>query len=236
MGAGGKTRMKMWPDDRLVSIVWAGSIRVSIDGYQPFTATKGFMVTCLSAIVHIENMGSTPALRFEVRQTGSTPVSPAAKHRIRARHDLCEGNKTAHTSEREENQSDCYLEPVKNYDGTNEADITASSSVDEPSFTSNVLRGPGTTVPPDSDEPSFPYRLDRFSFIIEGRIGMKLEGGPYFIFDLGDVMIAAQGRWHHAVNDPSAAWSTRIPFEYLVRRVARRVLKFTAAIGSSRCA
>src|SRR4051812_6655100 len=40
MGAGKATKTMMWPDDRLVFIVWDGSIKVSIDGYKPFTATK----------------------------------------------------------------------------------------------------------------------------------------------------------------------------------------------------
>src|SRR5471030_1642912 len=44
LGAGKKTKQKMYSDDRLVFIVWDGSIKVSIDGYEPFTATKGFMV------------------------------------------------------------------------------------------------------------------------------------------------------------------------------------------------
>jgi mannose-6-phosphate isomerase-like protein (cupin superfamily) len=80
MGTGEKTKMKMWPDDRLVFVVWAGSIRVSIDGYQPLTATKGFMVNVpFRHMYTLENVGSTPALRFEVRQTGSTPVYPASE-------------------------------------------------------------------------------------------------------------------------------------------------------------
>jgi hypothetical protein len=41
---------------------------------------------------------------------------------------------------------------------------------------------------------------------------MKVEGLPYFNCDPGDVMIAAQGRWHRAGNDPAAPWSTRVPF------------------------
>src|SRR5579871_3137942 len=38
MGAGQKTKQMMYPDDRIVFIVWDGSIKVSVDGYQPFTA------------------------------------------------------------------------------------------------------------------------------------------------------------------------------------------------------
>jgi hypothetical protein len=47
---------------------------------------------------------------------------------------------------------------------------------------------------------------------MEGHIGMKVEGEKYFVCDPGDVMIAAQGRWHRAGDDPSAPWSTRVPF------------------------
>src|SRR6201992_811657 len=36
IGAGKKTKMMMYPDDRIVFIVWDGSIKVSIDGYEPF--------------------------------------------------------------------------------------------------------------------------------------------------------------------------------------------------------
>jgi len=80
LGAGKKTKQKMYSDDRLVFIVWDGSIKVSIDGYEPFTATKGFMVNVpFRHMYTLENVGSTPALRFEVRQNASTPVYPASE-------------------------------------------------------------------------------------------------------------------------------------------------------------
>src|SRR5579872_6352810 len=80
MGAGKKTQQMMYPDDRVVFIVWDGSIKVSIDGYAPFTATKGFMVNVpFRHLFTLENVGSTPALRFEVRQNGSVPVYPASE-------------------------------------------------------------------------------------------------------------------------------------------------------------
>src|SRR3984957_7508457 len=80
MGAGVKTKMKMYPDDRVVFIVWDGSIKVSIDGYDPFVATKGFMVNVpYRHMFTLENVGSIPALRFEVRQNGSEPIYPASE-------------------------------------------------------------------------------------------------------------------------------------------------------------
>ena len=65
---GKKTKAKMYPDDRIVFIVWDGSIKVSIDGYEPFVATKGFFVNVPFRHVYtLENVGSTPALRSTSR-------------------------------------------------------------------------------------------------------------------------------------------------------------------------
>src|ERR1700753_2374736 len=76
---GKKTKQMMYPDDRIVFIVWDGSIKVSIDGYEPFTATKGFMVNVpFRHMYTLENVGSTPALRLDVRQVGSQPIYPAS--------------------------------------------------------------------------------------------------------------------------------------------------------------
>ena len=77
---GKKTKPQLYPDDRLVFIVWDGSIKVSVEGYEPFVATKGFMVNVPYRHAYtLENVGTTPALRFEVRQVGSLPLYPASE-------------------------------------------------------------------------------------------------------------------------------------------------------------
>src|SRR3569833_2051002 len=64
LGAGKKTKQKMYSDDRVVFIVWDGSIKVSIDVYQAFTATKGFIVSVPFPLIYtLEYVGSNPALR-----------------------------------------------------------------------------------------------------------------------------------------------------------------------------
>jgi mannose-6-phosphate isomerase-like protein (cupin superfamily) len=78
-------------------------------------------------------------------------------------------------------------------------------------FTSNILRGKGAPVPPDTSLGHFHVGWTEFWFVMEGHIGIKIEGEPYFSTDAGDIITAAQGRWHRAGNDPSAPISTRIP-------------------------
>ena len=69
----------------------------------------------------------------------------------------------------------------------------------------------GAPVPPDTNKGHFHTEWTEFWFIMEGKIGYKIEGYPYFTSEPGDVVTAARGRWHRAGNDPSAPMSTRIP-------------------------
>ena len=79
-------------------------------------------------------------------------------------------------------------------------------------FTCNILRGKGAPVPDDKNKGHFHVDWTEFWFVMEGSIGIKIEGIPYFNTEPGDVITAAQGRWHRAGDDPSAPISTRIPF------------------------
>ena len=78
-------------------------------------------------------------------------------------------------------------------------------------FTANVIRGAAAPVPPDTELGHFHVGITEFWFIMEGSIGYKIEGFPYFRTEPGDVVIAAKGRWHRTGNDPVAPFSTRIP-------------------------
>jgi len=66
-------------------------------------------------------------------------------------------------------------------------------------------------VPPDSEKGHFHVDVNEFWFIMEGKLGYKIEGLPYFEADQGDVVTAVAGRWHRALNSPNAEMSTRIP-------------------------
>jgi mannose-6-phosphate isomerase-like protein (cupin superfamily) len=211
LGAGKKTKPKFYADDRVMFIVWDGSVRVTIDGTEPFTATKGFMVSVpFRHVYSVENIGDRPALWFEVRQAGSAPLYPGTE-----------------TPDAQPGRT--YMKvtgnpgPAKDRD-TNPVWVDFMKTVavgDKPyngkfvwddHFTSNILRGKAAdAVPPDTNKGHFHTDWTEFWFIMEGRIGYKIEGYPYFVSGPGDIVTAAKGRWHRAGNDPSAPMSTRIP-------------------------
>ncbi|MCP5411973.1 MAG: hypothetical protein H6924_07550 [Alphaproteobacteria bacterium] len=211
MGAGVKTKQKMWPDDRIIFIVWEGSIKVSIDGYEPFTATKGFMVNVpFRHMYTLENVGTTPALRFEVRQNGSEPIYPESVTPDPVKGMTYVKVKESPGPAKEKDSNPIYVDYMKELNGTDKR--YSGKFVWDDHFTSNILRGPAQKeVPPDTNKGHFHIGWTEFWFVMEGAIGIKIEGVPYFKTEAGDIITAAQGRWHRAGNDPSAPWSTRIP-------------------------
>jgi mannose-6-phosphate isomerase-like protein (cupin superfamily) len=140
MAPGEKTKMKMWPDDRIVFIVREGAIKVSIEGYAPFTATKGFMVNVpFRHMYTLESVGTVPALRFEVRQVGSTPIYPAD-----GTPDPVKGMEYVKVIEqpgpaKEKDSNPIYVDYDKEFLGTDKA--YGGKFVWDDHFTSNILRG-----------------------------------------------------------------------------------------------
>lgn len=212
LGVGQKTKPRFYADDRIVFIVWDGAVRVSIDGYDPFVATKGFMVSVpFRHIYSLENVGKTPALRFEVREAGSPPLFPVTE-----KPDAFPGRTYVKVTGGPGPSKDRDTNPIyvdffktiavgdKPYNG---------KFVWDDHFTSNILRGKAQDkVPPDSNLGHFHVDWTEFWYVMEGRVGYKIEGYPYFVAEPGDVVTAIKGRWHRPGNDPSAPMSTRIPF------------------------
>jgi mannose-6-phosphate isomerase-like protein (cupin superfamily) len=193
----------------MIFIVQSGALRVTIEGTLPFTATKGFMVNVPARHIYaLETVGDAPSLRFEARQAGAPPLYPGSEEPtpypgrvyVKAR-----GTPGA-WADRETNP--IYFDFLKNVaDGK----PIGGAFIRDDHFVANLVRGKGVPVPPDSNKGHFHVNATEFWFIMEGKLGYKIEGFPYFEADQGDVVTAAKGRWHRATNSPNSPISTRIP-------------------------
>ena len=71
MGPGQKTKTMFYADDRIYWVVESGTMRVAIDGQEPFSASKGFLVQVPYRIPYsMETVADAPSMRFEVRAAG----------------------------------------------------------------------------------------------------------------------------------------------------------------------
>jgi mannose-6-phosphate isomerase-like protein (cupin superfamily) len=209
MGPGKKTKTQFFADDRMIFIVQAGAIKVTMEGAAPFTATKGFMVNIPARHIYfLETVGDVPSLRFEAREAGAPPLYPSSEEPAPypGRVYIKVTGTPGAWADRDTNP--VYFDFLKAVaDGTK---IPANFIRDD-HFVANIVRGKGVPVPPDSEKGHFHVNATEFWFIMEGKLGYRVEGFPYFEADQGDVVTAAKGRWHRALSSPNAPISTRIP-------------------------
>jgi mannose-6-phosphate isomerase-like protein (cupin superfamily) len=205
LAAGTKTPRVMYPDNRVAMIVWGdGQIRVSIDGQEPFIATKGFEINIPYRTPYsLEVVGDKPGLYFFVREAEMYPQYPADTNPDKPKDPPgYTYTKVIHTAGRgpigrgaygEKFYLDYYKDVVNNPSGRGGAFIS-----DDHFFVNNI-RGMGVPTPPPSNLGHFHADYTEFWFIIEGKMEHLIEGYPeVFKSEAGDVVTAAQGRFHRA--------------------------------------
>jgi mannose-6-phosphate isomerase-like protein (cupin superfamily) len=197
MAPGESTPTKFYADNPAWWVVQDGQIRFSIDGQEPFVASKGFLVQVPYRVpFKMETVGDKPSLRFEVTVAGASVLYPAdggyqpqpmagVKYvpvRISGRGAYSEKNRP-------------YLDFVGQIvNGTQRAGAFVT---DDRGF-ANIIRGRGIPRPPDTDKGHFHLDYAEFWFILEGQIDYLIEGLPFFSAQQGDVVYVPKGRYHRA--------------------------------------
>jgi len=195
MAPGEKTPRQFFADDRVFWFVQSGRMRVSIEGQEPFVATKGFMVQVpYRTSYSIETEGSEPSLRFEVTGAQAVPLYPIDATPVPL--DSKKYLKVAYTGRGTYDEiNKPYLDFTK--DIVNANGRGGPFVKDDKTF-ANMIRGAGTPPPPATNLGHFHIGYSEFWLILEGKIDYQIEGVPFFTAEPGDVVYAPQGRWHRA--------------------------------------
>jgi len=201
MGSGQKTKPQFWADDPIFWYVASGQVRFHIQGQEPFVASKGFLVQVPYRNVYwMETVGDEPSVRFEVTRTNRTPLYPAVQ-----------GASGAPTAKDKTYVLASYRTPPDPYTDKNKVYLDFwgdyvkrppkrgdNAFVSDTDNFMNVIRGHGTPTPPDSNKGHFHIDYDEFWVVAEGTIDYKMEGMKVYTANVGDVVLAPQGRWHRA--------------------------------------
>ena len=206
MAPGEKTKTQFWADDRIFWVVEQGSIRFTIEGQQPFVATKGFLVQVPYRVPYsMETVGNEPALRFEVRAAGETPGYPLTE---------TPPNTPGVTYVKAD-----YTGQSK-YDDTNKPYLDFNKEIvqdggkgggfvkDDHTW-ANVIRGKGIPTPADTSWGHFHENFPEFWIILEGQEQFLIQGEKLVTADVGDIVFAPEERWHRAEHFGSGM-STRL--------------------------
>jgi mannose-6-phosphate isomerase-like protein (cupin superfamily) len=204
MAPGAKTPRRFHPDTRAWWIVQDGQIRFTIDGQEPFVASKGFMVQVpYRNIYSIETVGDTPSLRLEVNIGGATTMYPIDEKPATAPgFDFVKVRISGKGSYDARNKP--YVDFGAVVDGT---DSTRRFIADDRAV-ANIIRGKPQNPAP-AGKGHFHVESSEFWFILEGQIRYRIGSLPVFLADQGDIVYVPKQTWHLASHGPTAM-STRL--------------------------
>jgi mannose-6-phosphate isomerase-like protein (cupin superfamily) len=195
MGAGKKTKTLFYADDRVYWVVVSGQMRVTIDGVEPFVASKGFLVQVPYRVPYsMETVGDAPSLRFEVRPSGETPSYPVSETP-----DAAKGMKFIKAVYTGRGKYDDVNKPYVDF----EKDIVANNgkgggAVKDDHTWANIIRSQGIPTPPADNFGHFHENFAEFWLIMEGKEDFLIEGVPLITAEFGDIVFAPEERWHRA--------------------------------------
>jgi mannose-6-phosphate isomerase-like protein (cupin superfamily) len=206
MGAGKKTKTLFWADDRVYWVVMSGQMKVTIDGVEPFIASKGFLVQVPYRVPYsIETVGDEPSLRFEVRPSGETPSYPVSETPEAAK-----GIKFIQAVYSGRGKYDDTNKPFVDF----EKDIVAANGkgggvVKDDHTWANIIRTKAVPTPPATDFGHFHENFAEFWLVMEGQEQFLIEGEPLITADVGDIVFAPEERWHRALAS-GTGYGTRL--------------------------
>jgi mannose-6-phosphate isomerase-like protein (cupin superfamily) len=196
MAPGEKTKTVFYADDRVFWEVQSGQMRVTIQGQDPFVASKGFLVQVPKRLTYsMETVGTEPALRFEVRPAGEPPQYPISE---------------TPTPEKGVKYVQAVFTGHGDYDKVNHPYIDFQKQIveggekigvwvrDDHTYVTILRSEKGLPTPPDTEWGHFHENFPEFWLIVEGTQQFLVEGEKLVTVHDGDLVATPMGRWHRA--------------------------------------
>jgi len=194
MAPGQKTPRRMNADTREWWVVQDGQIRFTIDGQEPFVASKGYLVQVPYRTMYtMETVGDRPSLRFEVNIAKARKMYPMdvkpeplagfafVPVRVPGKGTYAEGNK-----------------PFVDFNAVAAGTDKTRRFVHDDRAVANIIIGPGIAPPPPTSRGHFHPESSEFWFILLNKIRYNIEGMPVFEADQGDIVYVPKMRFHLA--------------------------------------
>jgi len=205
MAPGEKTARQFQPDNPIWWVMQAGEVRFTIEGQEPFVATKGFLVQVpYRNVYQLEAVGAAPALIFEVKVADSPTMYPVDQKPVPVPGmDFVKVRISGKA-----NYSDT-VRPFLDFNGAIAAGRrVAGPFVSDPRAFANIIRGMPQEDNP-RDKGHFHEVSAEFWFVLEGTINYKIADLPIFDAVQGDVVFVPKQTWHRA-HHGGTGYSTRL--------------------------
>ena len=196
MAPGGKTPRRMNGDTREWWIVQSGTLRFIVDGREPVVATKGVMVQVpYRTLYQIENVGTGPALRFEVNVARARKLYPVGE--VPAPLDGFQYVKTR--VDGGQGVLDPQNRPVVDFNKVVSGEERGGAFVTDDRAFANIIIG-RYQPPQPGNKGHYHEEGGEFWLVMLGHIRYNIEGVEPFEAEAGDVVYVPRQTWHLASN------------------------------------
>lgn len=194
MAANEKTRRRMHPDTRAWWVVQDGQIRFTIDGQEPFVASKGYLVQVpYRTFYMLETVGDKPSLRFEVNIANAKTMYPADEAPP-----TLPGFDFLKTTVGGQGKYDNGNRPWIDFNAVAAGTEKQRRFIHDDRAVSNIIYGEASALAPaaDTDKGHYHPECAEFWFILLGKMEYKMEGAGMIYADQGDIVYAPRMHWH----------------------------------------
>jgi len=197
MGPSQKSKTQFYAGDRVFWVVESGSMRVTIEGQEPFIATKHFLVQVPKRLQYsMETVGDEPVLRFQMRPAGESPDYPLTETPTPVKGvEYVQATYTGH------GDFDKINNPYIDF----EKDIVQAGQKrgvwirDDHTYVTILRSQKGVPTPPDTKWGHFHANFPELWLVIEGTQQFLVEGEKLVTVHDGDIVEAPTGRYHRAM-------------------------------------
>jgi mannose-6-phosphate isomerase-like protein (cupin superfamily) len=194
MAPGQKTARRMNGDTREWWIVQAGTLEFTVEGREPVVATKGVMVQVpYRTLYQIENIGTEPALRFEVNVARARKLYPLDETPVPvAGFDYLATRVTGGRG-----VLDAENRPAVDFDKVVAGEERAGAFVTDDRSFANIIIG-NYQRPQPGNKGHFHEEGSEFWLIMLGKVRYNIEGLAELEAEPGDVVYVPRQTWHLA--------------------------------------
>ena len=204
MGPSEKTRTSYQADTVIWFVVYSGQIRFTIQGHDPFVATKDFLVQVpMRTPYSMETVGDTPSVRLEVSIAGSSAVYPVADNPTPP--EAPPGYEAVKVEARGPTPTPSQPAPIfldfdKDVVNNPNATQRANFFVRDANGFAVPIRSAATPISPPGEIGHFHTGLAEFWYVLEGDMDVRIEGVPDLVkAQQGDLVYSPMGRYHRTI-------------------------------------
>jgi mannose-6-phosphate isomerase-like protein (cupin superfamily) len=226
MAPGEKSKCMFYADDRVFGWIYSGQVRITIDGQEPKTLSRGWAFNVAPRLSYcMESVGNEPVVFFRTTPAGQAPSYPDSETPTPIKgYTYIKAKITSTGGYDSPNVPFFNIDEYGASSRTGERFLYDGHTNANPRLDSNI-----TELPPATNWGHFHANMAEAWVDVYGQVDVLISGIGLVHGERGDVIQANEERWHRATSRPNSGKSIRMAITS--RSKEGQVLYYQTAVG-----